>query len=62
MEQIKPWYASKTIWGAALSVVAGLTGTLVNADPVVELVTQVATVVGGAVAAYGRINADTKLK
>lgn len=69
MEEVKPWYASKTIWGAALSVVSGLVpvvGGVLNIpgvhDGAVDLLSGLGASVGGAIAAYGRVNATQQVQ
>lgn len=64
MDDSKPWYASKTIWGAALAVVSGfvpVASTVLSIpgvhDGAIDLLTGLGSAVGGAIAAYGRMNA-----
>jgi ABC-type Fe2+-enterobactin transport system substrate-binding protein len=65
----KPWYLSKTVWGAIAGVVgvvfpkviSALGGTDAAADQVVTIVGAAVTVVGSLVAIYGRIKATTTL-
>ncbi len=71
MEDQKPFYASATIWGAGVAVVAGAAGvfgyTITPADQaaiadsigqVVTLVSSVVAAVGGLVAVWGRVKAS----
>lgn len=67
--EAKPWYASKTIWGAALAIVSGfvpVVGTVLNIpgvqDGATELLSGLGASVGGAVAAWGRVNATHQVK
>ena len=70
-EKVKPWWASKTIWGGIVAAVCGvlaLAGHQVSPDTqsfltqqAVQVATAVATVVGGALAIYGRIKAQGKI-
>lgn len=69
MDEVKPWYTSKTIWGSVLSVVSGLVpiaGTVLNIpgvhDGAVDLLSGLGASIGGAVAAYGRVNATAQVK
>ena len=67
----KPWYLSKTIWGAVIGVAAGglaLAGHGLSsdaqtwlADEVVQVIEAGATVVGGLLAIYGRVRAETRI-
>lgn len=64
----KKWYASKTLWGAALASVAGLAGLFgytVSPDDVANIeqaAVSIVSIVGGLVAAYGRIAATKAIK
>ena len=64
----KKWYASKTLWGAALAAVAGLAGLFgytVSPDEVANIeqaAVSIVSIVGGLVAAYGRIAATKAIK
>jgi len=71
MTNTKPWYTSKAVWGgivAAAAGVASLAGHELSpetqaflADQAVAIATSVATIVGGVLAIYGRIKAETKI-
>lgn len=58
MDEAKPWWMSRAILGGVTAVVAGAFG-LSTADTaeVVRLLTDTASVFGGALAVYGRIKA-----
>lgn len=71
MEDQKPFYASATIWGAGVAVVAGVAGvfgyTITPADQaalsdsiaqVVTLASSVAALGGGLLAIWGRVRAS----
>jgi ABC-type antimicrobial peptide transport system permease subunit len=68
----KAWYASKGVWGGIVGVLAGglaLLGHALSAETQATLVdnavaigTGVATIIGGAVAIYGRLKADKIIK
>jgi uncharacterized membrane protein len=68
----KPWWTSKTIWGAiitVLAVVLGFFGVQVDAetqallvDNAVAAATAITALVGVVLSIYGRIKADTKIK
>jgi hypothetical protein len=67
----KPWYLSKTIWGAVVGVASGglaLAGHGLSSDAqawltdeVVQVIEAGAAVVGGLLAIYGRVKAETKI-
>ena len=67
MNGTKPWYASKTVWGslvAILAAVLGFWGVDVSADDqrrVTEMIVQATGAVGGLVALLGRFAATRKL-
>jgi hypothetical protein len=69
MDDSKPWYESKTLWGAALAVVSGfvpVASTVLSIpgvhDGAVDLLTGLGSAVGGALAAYGRVHATQSIK
>ena len=70
--QTKPWYASKTIWGGIIALIAAvlsLFGHQIDpqtqkfiTDQAVQIATAIAAAVGGGLAIYGRIKAEKKVK
>lgn len=64
----KPWWQSKTLWGAAvtlLSAVLGLAGLeLTEGDraSLTELLTSLGAAMGGLMALYGRITAKARIR
>ncbi len=70
-EQTKPWYASKTIWGAIVTIVSlllSLKGIQIDEktkqlliDQGTAAVTAVGTLIGSIMAIYGRIKAEKKI-
>jgi hypothetical protein len=69
MDDVKPWYASKTVWGAALAILSGavpVVGGVLNIpgvhDGAIDLLSGLGSSIGGAIAAYGRIAATDKLQ
>ena len=67
MNEIKPWYLSKTIWGALVSVGATL-GAMAGlpVDPsgqaaLTEALLQTVSAVAGIVAILGRVGADSRI-
>ena len=67
MDDTKQWFASKTVWGALVAILAGLLqvcGTDLDADGQAQLADSLVSlsgIVGGLVALYGRLRADKKL-
>ena len=67
MEGTTAWWQSKTILGAAVSILAGaagLVGLSLDASlqsQLVELVIGMGTVIGGALSWYGRVTATKKI-
>lgn len=54
----KPWWMSKAILGGAAAILAGLLGlSSADAAQLTQLLTDVASVAGGALAVYGRVKA-----
>ena len=68
MNDFKPWYASKTIWGAIVSIVAALASALgmeIDGGLQMELVDAIlalAAAVGGVIALIGRIVATDYIR
>jgi hypothetical protein len=68
MEQNKPWYLSKTVWGGLVAVGAsalGFFGYSVDAgtqDQLSDALVMGATAIGGVLAIYGRVKATKKIK
>lgn len=63
MDDTKNFLQSKTIWGAILAVIgAAMSASGFDATPLYGLDGEIVTVVGGALAAYGRIRAVKKIK
>lgn len=68
MESTKQWYESRTIWGALISVVSGLVPVVGSVMAVPEIQSQVVDVlsgmgaaVGGAIATWGRVQAQAAI-
>ena len=67
MTPSKPWYASAGVWGALVTLAGSVLALLkVELDPALledvrQWVLQLATLVGGAVALWGRIRASRKI-
>lgn len=68
MQQEKKWWQSKAVIGgliAVLAAIAGAFGVEVSAEQQASLADYAIAIsggIGGALAVYGRIKADTKLK
>ena len=71
-EQTKPWWQSKTIWGALITIIAlilSLFGVQIDEqtkqvliNESVALATAVAGIVGAVLSIYGRIKAKQRIK
>jgi hypothetical protein len=67
MDDTKSIFASKTFWGGAIAVgagIAGLLGYAVSADDqakLVQLIDDAAVIAGGLVAIWGRITATKRI-
>lgn len=67
MEDFKGMFASKTVWGGIVALLAGVLGilgyTIDATDQVtlVETATAIASAVGGVIAIYGRVKASKKI-
>lgn len=67
MDEIKPWYLSRTIWASLLvivSVVAAATGIPLeqgDTDAVAEAILQAITAIAGVVAIVGRLFARARI-
>lgn len=63
MSEFKSFLQSRTIWGAILAMVgAGLSGAGFDTGSLNGLDGEIVTIVGGALAAYGRVKAVKKLR
>jgi hypothetical protein len=71
-EETKPWYASKTIWGAIVTIVSlllSLKGIQIDEktkqlliDQGTAAVTALGAFIGSLMAIYGRIRAEKKIR
>lgn len=67
MDEVKSLLSSRTFWGAAIAVAAGVAGVLgytvtaEDAQSLPELVTSIASSVGGLIAIFGRVMASKKI-
>ncbi len=63
----KPWYQSRTIWASAVAIGASLLKLGGHELPTelqgqaVDLILTVVTAIGGAIALYGRVKANTTI-
>lgn len=66
-KQSKPWYASKTIWGGLVALLAGLAGVFgygVSAEAqttLTESLVGIGASIGGLIAVYGRVTAKSAI-
>lgn len=62
-DETKPWYASRTVWGALIAIAASLANaagiemTAGDEGELADLLVSAAGVIGGLIAVYGRISA-----
>jgi len=70
MNDTQPWYLSRGVWGALVSLIAAIAAALshnklqilpADQDQIVTLILTVAGAVGGAVALYGRLRATKQI-
>lgn len=67
MTTIKPWYLSKTIWAALVTIltsIAGLIGlpvALIDNGALADAIIQGITAIMGMIAIFGRVNAREKI-
>jgi hypothetical protein len=67
MTSLKPWYSSRTVWAAILTVAMALCGLLgvtvdgFNEAEMTDALLQAATAIAGAVALIGRLVAKSRI-
>lgn len=67
MDDFKPWYTSKTIWGSIIALIAAVASAFgVEIDQhmqstVVEAALQLVAIGGSILAVFGRMTATTKI-
>ena len=67
MTDIKPWWQSKTLWGAIMTIgsaalgLAGLELGETDREALIELLTSLGAVIGGVIAIFGRITARSRI-
>ncbi len=67
MQTLKPWYASKTIWGSLIAVAAAIASALgFDIDPdsqkdLANVALQIVTVAGSIFAVFGRLSATSQI-
>lgn len=61
MNDTKPWYESKAVWGSLLAVVSSLAGVTLPLDTATDLLTNAGSLVGGAIALWGRVQATDRI-
>ena len=68
MTDSKPWYLSRTVWAAIVTIVAAVLGLFglplddLDQTATVEALLQVATAIAGLVALLGRLVATTRIE
>jgi uncharacterized membrane protein (DUF441 family) len=68
METSKKWWESKTVWGGIIALIAGIAGAfgtqvgIEDQEAAASVMTALASAIGGAIAVYGRMKADTTIK
>lgn len=61
----KPWYASRSIWGGIIALVAagaGMLGYTLDQAAALEIATQLGGLIGGAMAIYYRVTATHPIR
>lgn len=67
MTETKPWYASRTIWGALIAVAAslgasfGLTLSEQDQSSLADAALQITGAIGALIALYGRVRASHRI-
>ena len=67
MNDVKPWYLSRTIWASAVTVVLGMAGTLkisvesVDEAALADMVFALVTALAGLTAIVGRVQAKNRI-
>ncbi|AKI01207.1 hypothetical protein IMCC20628_02509 [Hoeflea sp. IMCC20628] len=67
MTDIKPWWQSKTLWGAIVTLgsaalgLAGLDVLDTDREALIELLTSLGAAIGGLIAIFGRITAKNRI-
>ncbi|WP_420408905.1 hypothetical protein [Hoeflea sp.] len=67
MDTTKPWWQSKTLWGALVTIVAAALGFAgidladTERETLTEMLTSLGAAVGGLIALIGRISARSRI-
>lgn len=70
MDEVKPWYLSKAVWGGLVALLAAIIGIFNadlaaavsgNSEEIISAGIALASAAGGAFAVYGRLKAKAKL-
>ncbi|MEP2943576.1 MAG: hypothetical protein ABJ081_07710 [Hyphomicrobiales bacterium] len=68
MNETKPWYFSRTVWGALIAIAASIGGAFgimlgeVDQSALTDAILQMVGAVGAVVALYGRLSANQILR
>ena len=66
MDETKPWYTSKGVWGGVVAMILGILATAgldigSEQDTIVDLLVQIGVVVAGLLALVGRLKAKNRI-
>lgn len=67
MTDIKPWWKSKTLWGAIVTIgsaalgLAGLELGETDREALIDLMTSLGAAIGGVIAIFGRVTAKSRI-
>lgn len=68
MDETKPWYLSRTVWGALIAIAASVGGAFgimlgeVEQSTLTDAILQIVGAAGAVVALYGRLAASQTLR
>lgn len=57
MEQVKPWYLSKTIWGVIITLIGFITKKYFNVY-IPDVSSEIIQIIGLVIAVFGRVKAE----
>lgn len=57
MEQVKPWYLSKTIWGVIITLIGFFTKKYFNVY-IPDISSEIIQIIGLSIAVFGRVKAE----
>lgn len=68
MNETKPWYFSRTVWGALVAIAASVGGAFgimlgdVEQSTLTDAILQIVGAIGAVIALYGRLSASQALR